>query len=91
MRSHTPLGEVAHTLFHVYRQRSLVGLALMIAQAFFYNAIFFTYALVLTDFFGIASNQVGWYLLPFAAGNFLGAAAARPAVRHARTPDHDRA
>src|SRR6201991_2260692 len=66
MRSHTPLGEVAHTLFHVYRQRSLVGLALMIAQAFFYNAIFFTYALVLTDFFGIASNQVGWYLLPFA-------------------------
>ena len=72
MRSHTPLGEVAHTLFHAYRQRSLVGLALMIAQAFFYNAIFFTYALVLTDFFGIASNQVGWYLLPFAAGNFLG-------------------
>jgi MFS family permease len=72
MRSHTPLGEVAHTLFYTYRQRSLVGLALMIAQAFFYNAIFFTYALVLTDFFGIASNQVGWYLLPFAAGNFLG-------------------
>jgi MFS family permease len=63
---------VAHTLFHAYRQRSLVGLALMTAQAFFYNAIFFTYALVLTDFFGIASNQVGWYLLPFAAGNFLG-------------------
>jgi MFS family permease len=72
MRSHTPLGEVAHTLLTRYRQRSLVGLALMIAQAFFYNAIFFTYALVLTDFFGIASNQVGWYLLPFAAGNFLG-------------------
>jgi MFS family permease len=56
----------------VYRRRSLVGLALMIAQAFFYNAIFFTYALVLTDFFGIASNHVGWYILPFAAGNFLG-------------------
>src|SRR3979490_242246 len=72
MRSHTPLGEVADTLFHAYRQRSLVGLALMIAQAFFYNAIFFTYALVLTDFFGIDSNQDGWYLLPFAAGNFLG-------------------
>jgi MFS family permease len=72
MRDHTPLREVAHTLFTVYRQRSLVGLALMIAQAFFYNAIFFTFALVLTDFFGIASNQVGWYILPFAAGNFLG-------------------
>ncbi|MET0710833.1 MAG: MFS transporter, partial [Tardiphaga sp.] len=72
MRHHTPLREVATTLFVLYRQRSLVGLALMAAQAFFYNAIFFTYALVLTDFFGIASNQVGWYILPFAAGNFLG-------------------
>jgi len=72
MRNHTPLGEVAHTLFFVYRQRALVGLALMVAQAFFYNAIFFTFALVLTDFYGIASDQVGWYILPFAAGNFLG-------------------
>jgi MFS family permease len=72
MRHHTPLREVARTLFSVYRQRSMVGLALMTAQAFFYNAIFFTFALVLTDFFGIASNQVGWYILPFAAGNFLG-------------------
>jgi len=72
MRDHTPLREVAHTLFSVYRRRSLVGLALMIAQAFFYNAIFFTFALVLTDFYGIAADQVGWYILPFAAGNFLG-------------------
>ena len=44
----------------------------MASQAFFYNAIFFTYALVLTDFYGIRSDQVGWYILPFAAGNFLG-------------------
>src|SRR5206468_2498178 len=72
MRDHTPLREVAHTLFYVYRQRSLVGLVLMASQAFFYNAIFFTFALVLTDFFGIPSNHVGWYILPFAAGNFLG-------------------
>ena len=43
MRDHTPLLEVARTLFSVYRQRSLVGLTLMIAQAFFYNAIFFTF------------------------------------------------
>jgi MFS family permease len=72
MRDHTPLGEVAHTLLITYRQRSLVGLALMVAQAFFYNAIFFTFALVLTDFFHIPADHVGWYLLPFAAGNFLG-------------------
>jgi MFS family permease len=72
MRDHTPLREVAHTLLSAYRQRTLVGLTLMIAQAFFYNAIFFTFALVLSDFYGIASDRVGWYILPFAAGNFLG-------------------
>jgi MFS family permease len=71
-RSHTPLIEAARALFVIHRDRAWVGLALMAAQAFFYNAIFFTYALVLTDFFGIAAYQVGWYILPFAAGNFLG-------------------
>ena len=72
MRDHTPLREVARTLFVTYRQRSLVGLALMIAQAFFYNAIFFTFALILTDFYAIPADDIGWYILPFAAGNFLG-------------------
>ena len=71
-RRFTPLAEVANTLFRVERRRTLVGLTLMAAQAFFYNAIFFTYALVLTDFYGIRADHVGWYLLPFAAGNFLG-------------------
>ena len=71
-RDHTPLAEVAHTLFDAHRRRSLVGLTLMTAQAFFYNAIFFTYALVLTDFYDVPGDHVGWYLLPFAAGNFLG-------------------
>src|SRR5258708_12926667 len=71
-RRFTPLGEVAKTLFVEQRRRTAVGLALMIAQAFFYNAIFFTYALVLTDFYSIRADHVGWYLLPFAAGNFLG-------------------
>jgi MFS family permease len=72
IRRFTPLAEVARTLFRIERRRTLVGLSLMVAQAFFYNAIFFTYALVLTDFYGIPSDHVGWYLLPFAAGNFLG-------------------
>jgi MFS family permease len=44
----------------------------MAAQAFFYNAIFFTYALVLTDFYAIPAGAIGWYILPFAAGNVLG-------------------
>ena len=71
-RTHTPLGDVVHTLIHRHRDRTLVALALMAAQAFFYNAIFFTYALVLTTFYGIPSQHVGWYILPFAAGNVLG-------------------
>jgi MFS family permease len=72
MRSHTPLAEVAHTLFTTYRRRTFVGLLLMAAQAFFYNAVFFTYALILTNFYGIPAGQIGWYILPFAAGNVLG-------------------
>ena len=90
MRDHTPLARSRTRCLSTYRQRSLVGLALMVAQAFFYNAIFFTFALVLTDFYGIAADKVGWYILPFAAGNFLGSAAARPPVRYARPPRHDR-
>jgi MFS family permease len=72
MRDHTPLAEVARALFKTYRRRTLVGLSLMAAQAFFYNAIFFTYALVLTDFYQVPADRIGWYILPFAAGNVLG-------------------
>ncbi len=71
-RTHTPLAQVFNQLFHVHRTRSLVALALMSAQAFFYNAIFFTYALVLTRFYNVPANDVGWYILPFAVGNVLG-------------------
>ncbi len=71
-RDHTPLRAVVDALFRTYRRRSLVGLVLMAAQAFFYNAIFFTYALVLTDFYGVDGSRVGWYILPFAVGNVAG-------------------
>lgn len=71
-RDHTPLREVFSTLFVVHRRRAVVGLALLTAQAFFYNAIFFTYALVLTDFYDVPSGHIGWYVLPFALGNFCG-------------------
>jgi MFS family permease len=60
------------TLFRTYPRRAVLGLVLMTAQAFFYNAIFFTYALVLGRFFGIVPEHIGLFLLPFAAGNFLG-------------------
>ncbi|MEK9971262.1 MAG: MFS transporter [Ferrovibrio sp.] len=71
-RAHVSLRDVVVTLFRHHRQRTLVGLSLMAAQAFFYNAIFFTYALVLTDFYDVPAASVGWYILPFALGNVLG-------------------
>lgn len=59
-------------LFRTYPRRSMLALTLMAAQAFFYNAIFFTYALVLARFHGVHAEDVGLYLLPFALTNFVG-------------------
>lgn len=64
--------QVVHVLLRRYPQRSAVVLALMVSQAFFYNAIFFTYSLVLTRFYGVDASRVGLYIFPFAAGNVLG-------------------
>ncbi len=72
VRLHTPLSEVWHTMAHQHRRRSLLGFILMGTQAFFYNAIFFTYALVLTQFLSVDSRRVSLYLLPLALGNFCG-------------------
>lgn len=71
-RASTPLAEVAAVLWRHHRQRTLVAFTLMASQAFFYNAIFFTYALILTDFYGVPAAAIGWYILPFALGNVLG-------------------
>ena len=71
-RSHTGLGVVFETMFTRYRSRSLLCFVLITSQAFLYNAIFFTYALVLTRFYGVPSAETGLYLLPFAIANFLG-------------------
>ncbi|HKF21044.1 MAG TPA: MFS transporter [Candidatus Angelobacter sp.] len=71
-RSHTPLSEMWRAVSVRHRRRSLLSFALMTSQAFFYNAIFFTYALVLISFYGVAPQRVGLYLFPFALGNFVG-------------------
>ncbi len=71
-RTHTPWREIWNAIVHEHRRRSFLGLALMATQAFFYNAIFFTYALVLMRFYSVSENEVGAYLLPFALGNVLG-------------------
>ena len=71
-RTHTPWREIWDAIVHEHRRRSLLGIILMLTQAFFYNAIFFTYALVLMRFYRVPEQSVGGYLLPFALGNVLG-------------------
>ncbi len=65
-------GLIAKAMFQMYPKRTVLGLTLMGSQAFLYNAIFFTYALVLTRFYGIEAGTVPYFLLPFALGNLLG-------------------
>ena len=72
VRDHTPLSEIWNAMARVHRRRSILGLVLMGAQAFFYNAIFFTAALVLTRFYHVPPGSVALYLLPFALANAAG-------------------
>jgi MFS family permease len=71
-RTHTAWREVWQAIGHRYRRRAILGFVLMVTQAFFYNAIFFTYGLVLMRFYGVPAERVSAYLLPFALGNVLG-------------------
>ena len=71
-RTDLGFGLIAKTMVQTYPGRSFLGLTLMVAQAFLYNAVFFTYALVLIDFYQVPADRTGLYLLPFAVGNFLG-------------------
>jgi MFS family permease len=67
-----PFGTIWRVLWKDYPKRTVMGLSMMITQSFLYNAIFFTYALVLTNFYGLESSQVSLYFFPFAIGNLLG-------------------
>ncbi|HEV2169788.1 MAG TPA: MFS transporter [Candidatus Binatus sp.] len=66
------LDVVFEAIFRRYLRRSIVGFVLMTAQAFVYNAIFFTYALVLVRYYSVRPDATGLYMLPFAISNFLG-------------------
>jgi MFS family permease len=63
---------LARTLFATYPSRSILGATLMITQSFLYNAIFFTYALVLSKVYGVPTGETAYYFMVFAAGNLLG-------------------
>jgi MFS family permease len=71
-RDHTPWAEIGDAIFHGHRRSSILGLSLMVAQAFFYNAIFFTFAQVLEKYYRIPGDQGSRYLLCFALGNAVG-------------------
>lgn len=72
VRDHTPFGDIWKHMAHDQRGRSCLGLSLMIAQSFFYNAVFFTYGLVLVKFYRVKAEAVAWYILALALGNFVG-------------------
>ena len=72
-----PAGSIGYwtltkTLFQTYPSRSVLGATLMITQSFLYNAIFFTYSLVLTQIYGVPEGNTAYYFMAFAAGNLLG-------------------
>ena len=74
LKAHAKTGiwQVVRSLILKYPKRTALGVTLLATQAFCYNAVFFTYGLILTKFYAIPAQDIGWFLLPFAAGNFCG-------------------
>jgi len=77
-RDHTPWREIFENMTGENRERSVLGLMLMVGQAFFFNAVFFTFALVAKQFFQVHNAQLPLQLLPFAITSFLGPIALGP-------------
>ena len=71
-RDHTPLKDIFQNMVGEDRVRSFLGLALMVGQSFFFNAIFFTYALIGKKFYHLNDQRLPLQLLPFAVASFLG-------------------
>jgi len=72
VRDHTPMREIFRNITGDNRQRSILGLVLMVSQAFFFNAVFFSYGLVVKKFFHVSDRDLPMHLLPFAIASFLG-------------------
>jgi MFS family permease len=64
--------QLLYVFFKLYPTRTVLGLVLMVTQSFLYNAIFFTYALVLKNFYGLTAAEAALFFFPFAVGNLLG-------------------
>jgi MFS family permease len=72
VQDHTPWHEIWDAMTRQYRERSVLGFSLMVSQAFFYNAVMFTYGLVLLRYYNVPADSIGYWLLPLSVGNFLG-------------------
>ncbi len=72
VRDHTPWNEIFRSMFRDNRKRSLLALALMIGQSYFFNAIFFTYGLIINKYYKVDARDLPMHLLPFAAASFFG-------------------
>jgi MFS family permease len=66
------LGLIFASMIGKYRKRSILALTLMVAQSFLYNSVFFTFGLILSHFYRVPNEQIGFYVLPLAIGNFCG-------------------
>jgi MFS family permease len=71
-RDETGFGPVHRSMLVLYPKRTVLGLTLLGSQAFLYNAIFFTYGLILVQFYNVPDSSVPYYIFPFALGNLLG-------------------
>jgi MFS family permease len=68
----TPWPDIWNAMANLHRKRSILGFTLMVTQAFFYNAVLFTYGLVLLRYYNVADEKLGLFLVPLALGNFFG-------------------
>jgi Sugar (and other) transporter len=84
------LGPIMSAMLGSYRSRSLLALTLMTAQAFLFNAVFFSYGLVLSAFHGVPERTTGIYSAAACGEQLPWAGAARAAVRYLRTSKDDR-
>ncbi len=71
-RKVTPFGEIWDSMVKQNARRSFLGFSLMVTQAFFYNAVLFTYGLVLLRYYSVPAEKLGLFLVPLALGNWLG-------------------
>jgi MFS family permease len=66
------LGMIFASMLGKNRSRSVLALTLMVAQSFLYNSVFFSYGIILSHFYNVPDQRIGFYLLPLALGNFCG-------------------